>query len=594
MTQGGANLRQRLAPWALGAVALALMGAAILDMMPARPAPAFLRLDMPRGSLESAFFGPDGRTVYVSVRVGGKEPESFALAPDGDGYRGLGPGPSRVVGVSPEGQPAFLRNLRRSPEGLLAGQLADRAGRPLAEGDGVLDAAWWAPGWARLRLAGGRLRLEHPSGRVLVEADAAQTTLTCLRVDPTGRQIAFIATSPERTAVHMVREDGRDRELLIRPAGAPGPQPTGLAWGPDGRLWISEWEGDQTSLWAVAGWGGRKLIWRGDGLRQLLDVAPDGRFLLANQRIRRRVILVRGGTSREFSLFEGTQAAGLSSDGRTLLLLESPVLGGGLAQDRGYLWREGEEAPAQLGQGRPVALWPAGDRYQCVLAHLRPEVREPRLGDALRDADLEAGHLLASDPRGQRTLCILPTAQGRGQVLSLPEGFQALGPVHPAGEALLLAAQGPAGKAWYRWVPEAGAPVALGPFLDGTGAVARVSPDGQHLAVPAAGGGWRLLAAAPSAIARPVRGLREGERVVGWTADSRGLLVASPAWALPLTLARLDPDTGARTPGSATRLPDVSGHQAIPTVWATPGGGALALTCERRISELFRVEGVGR
>ena len=56
---------------------------------------------------------------------------------------------------------------------------------------------------------------------------------------------------------------------------------TGLAWGPGGDLWYTERQEDQTALWAVAMDGHRRVLWRGPGAYDLLDVSLEGRALLA-------------------------------------------------------------------------------------------------------------------------------------------------------------------------------------------------------------------------------------------------------------------------------------------------------------------------
>ena len=56
----------------------------------------------------------------------------------------------------------------------------------------------------------------------------------------------------------------------------------------------------------------------------------------------------------------GTQALGFSADGGSLLLLESPVLGGGTAQDQTFLWSEEAGTSVRIAAGAGASLSPDG------------------------------------------------------------------------------------------------------------------------------------------------------------------------------------------------------------------------------------------
>jgi len=572
--------RRPWAPWALAALALVLLGAAVLDVAPPRQAPVFQRLNAPRGSVEAARFGPDGRTVYLSARVQGRAPETYLLAPDGEAARPLGLPGTLLLGVSAEGDLALLRrDPGQGPGHFLRVPTGGGAAQALA-GD-TLDAAWAGGDPLRLTRQGGRIHLDFPPGRTILDADADTCAVTCLRASPDGSRLAFIVTRAGTSVVRVADRAGRVRDLFT----PNGPALTGLAWAPDGRLLCSEWEGDQTSLWGLSPRGRRRLVWRGDGLRQLLDVSPQGAVLLASQRVRRRVFLWRGGAAREISIFEGSQAAGLSEDGRTLLLLESSAPGGGTAQDQVFLWREGQDGSLPLGRGLPLALGP-GDAWQLSLASLRGDL-EPPLAAALREAGLDPG-----EEGRDGALAFLPLGGGPPRILALPGGLRAPGRAWPVGGGLLFTARKGERRSWYRWVPGKGEPRALRPANHLLAALP--APDGRRVAVLDGAGAWRLQSLEPSGESQPIRGLAKGERPVAWTREGRALLVASAPWSLPLGVWRLDPVRGDRVPALAFTPPDLTGHQAFSSLLAAGDGSAFAVTCERRITELFRVEGLLR
>ncbi|HLO66029.1 MAG TPA: hypothetical protein VK188_03350, partial [Holophaga sp.] len=525
-------------------------------------------------------FGPDGRTVYLSARVQGRAPETFLLAPDGDAARPLGLPGTVLLGVSAEGDLALLRrNPGPGPGSLLRVPAGGGAARALA-GD-TLDATWAGADPLRLTRQGGRIHLDFPPGRPILDAEADTCAVTCLRASPDGSRLAFIVTRAGTSVVRVADRTGRVRDLF----GPHGPTLTGLAWIPGGGLLCSEWEGDQTSLWDLSLRGRRRLVWRGDGLRQLLDVSPQGTVLLANQRVRRRVFLWRGGAAREISIFEGSQAADLSEDGRTLLLLESSAPGGGTSQDQAFLWREGQEGPQPLGRGLPLALVP-GDAWQLSLASLRGDL-EPPLAAALREAGLDPG-----EAGRDSALVFQPLAGGSPRILALPGDLRAPGRVWPVGGGLLFTARKGDRRSWYRWVPGKGEPRALRP-ADSLQA-ALPAPDGRRVAVLDAGGAWRLQSLDTARESQPIRGLAEGERPVAWSRDGHALLVASAPWSLPLGVWRLDPVRGDRAPALTFTPQDLTGHQAFSSLLAAGDGSAFAVTCERRITELFRVEGLLR
>jgi hypothetical protein len=91
---------------------------------------------------------------------------------------------------------------------------------------------------------------------------------------------------------------------------------------------------------------------------------------------------------------------------------------------------------------------------------------------------------------------------------------------------------------------------------------------------------------------RPVRGLLPGERVLGWAADGRALFVRPELSVLPVSIARLDPDRGTRTPVLAWTPPDPAGHLQTRGVFMTGDARAFAFTWEKKLSELYLVEGL--
>jgi eukaryotic-like serine/threonine-protein kinase len=590
--------RRRL-PWILAGALLALLAALLPFILGGgAPAPEFRRIGAPQGTVESAFFGRDGRTIFFTERVQGRAPEVFALYPDSDGPRSLGIQDAVLLGVSGDGELALLRNPTRRFGGRYVGLLAHAPGGGGSVKDvleDVCDAAWDGRSMAIETMDDqGRFQVEFPAGRPVLAEEGGATGVRALRVSRRGDELAFIHSDSNvgASSIVVVDRKGHSRAVLVKRGDSLAQTLTGLAWGPGRELWFSEWEGDQTTLWALRRSGRKRLLWRGEGAKQLLDVSPDGRVLLASQRVRRGVFLQGPDGTRELSVLEGTQAAGLSADGRTLLLLESPSLDGGTARDQAYLYRVGQDAPVRLARGNPLSLAPDGSSLQLALDFLGPK----DLDEGETAAFLQAGIDPATIQEAPLAyLFFMSTGAGRPSVFRLPPSFQGHGTAFRSGQDIIFQGQEKDALAWYRWSPGHGEPRAFTP--EGMGAVVAglspLSPDGTRFVATGNARAWFVV---PVSGGRPVpvAGIAKGERIVGWAADGRGLYVRSELSALPVILWRLDPVSGARRQVRVFMPPDPAGFLQIRSVFLTPDAGTAAFSYDRRLSELFEVDGLAR
>ena len=121
-----------------------------------------------------------------------------------------------------------------------------------------------------------------------------------------------------------------------------------------------------------------------------------------------------------------------------------------------------------------------------------------------------------------------------------------------------------------------------------------ISPDGTRFIATGNARDWFILAIRGGAPPQPIRGLRQGERIVGWTGDGRGLFLRTSLGTLPVELTRLDLASGGRVPVRSFSPPDPAGHLQIRSVFMTPDARTIAYTYDRRLSELFLVEGLAR
>ena len=92
--------------------------------------------------------------------------------------------------------------------------------------------------------------------------------------------------------------------------------------------------------------------------------------------------------------------------------------------------------------------------------------------------------------------------------------------------------------------------------------------------------------------AQPIRGMLPGERVVGWSADGGAVFVRPELSVLPVTITRLDLKSSVRSQILAFTPPDPAGHIQTRGVFMSPDARAFAFTYEKKLSELYLVEGL--
>src|SRR5262249_52462022 len=102
----------------------------------------------------------------------------------------------------------------------------------------------------------------------------------------------------------------------------------GLAWSPNGKeIWFTGATGGSTErlLYAVTLAGGLRVVAQVPGGLKLLDIAADGRLLLAREEIQLSVQFVARGQSspRDLSWLNAASGPQLSTDGKTLMMIEN-------------------------------------------------------------------------------------------------------------------------------------------------------------------------------------------------------------------------------------------------------------------------------
>ena len=199
------------------------------------------------------------------------------------------------------------------------------------------------------------------------------------------------------------------------------------------------------------------------------------------------------------------------------------------------------------------------------------------------------------DPKARgRFILFVPTGLGRPFALAVPEGFESTGNIAhllPDGQRMVanLAVNGM--EAWVLLDRRGNKPRIL--TREGLGiafaSIVPLSPDGTRFIV-GNGTEWFIQPLAGGE-AQPIQGMLPGERVVGWSADGGAVFLRPELSVLPVTITRLDLKSGARKQILAFTPPDPAGHIQTRGVFMTPDAGAFAFTCEKKLSELYLVEG---
>jgi hypothetical protein len=397
---GPSVVRRRAGPFvAAGAaillVALPAVGYLAGKRLWGRPVISFQRLTFRRGTNWNARFAPDGQTIVYGAAWEGQPIRLFSTRVDSPESRSMDLPDGDLLAISSRGELAI--SLQRSALAPIGYSLGTLARVPLAGGAPreILEnvqAADFSPDGSELavtRAADGRVRLEFPIGRILVETDRG---MLCPRVSPKRDSVAFIESDAERgdeyRGISLVDRAGNKRVLT-----------TGwrwlntLAWSPGAEeVWFTASQaGPHGSLWAVNRSGRARVLARFPAFALLQDVSSTGQALVTLADIRTGVIGVRPGDLRErdLSWLEFSSAADVSIDGRLVVGTES---GEGTKSQRAvYLRRtDGLSPPVRLGDGFALALSPDS---KWVLA--RPQ-----------DKTME--------------LILLPTGPGDSRVLSSP------------------------------------------------------------------------------------------------------------------------------------------------------------------------------
>jgi len=331
----------------------------------AAPAPdvaSFQRLSFQRGTILSARFAPDGRTVIYGASWDGNPTRLFSTRPESPESSALMLPDAEILAISGSGLMAVSLDRHWAGRFIWSGTLAQVSMLGGAPREVLEDVQWadWGPDGASLavvRNVSGRHQVEYPIGRVLYQTAG---WISHPRVSPDGRAVAFLdhpAQGNDAGSVHVVDVDGKTLILSDDWITA-----YGLAWSRNGReVWFTATRtGVARAIWAATLSGEERLLLRTPGELTIQDVSKDGGVLVTSDNGKVGIVGLPPGQDKErdLSLLDWSRVCDLSPDGKTVLFDES---GEGSGANGGVFTRRTDGSPAiRLGDGRAEAFSPDG------------------------------------------------------------------------------------------------------------------------------------------------------------------------------------------------------------------------------------------
>ena len=557
------RLRRRLLPIVTGIALLVALAAGMYvgeHRAKAQP-PTFHRLTFQRGSIYSARFAPDGRTVIYGASWEGNPIQLLSTRSDFPDSHLLNLQAAHLLAISRSGEMALALNARSGAHSVFVGGTLARA--PLAGGaprEMLEDVRWadWDPNGilAVAHQVAGRSRLEYPPGKVLYETPG---WVSHMRFSPKGDRIAFLdhpRWPDDRGSVAVVNLAGTKQML-----SGEWDSLAGLTWSPRGdEVWFTAAAtGNARTLYAVTQSGRPRTVLAGPGGLTLHDISKDGRVLLTfdNTRLVMKGLGAGETKERDLSWFDWTIGKDISSDGKWVLFDEDSEAAGA---NYAVALRRMDGSP-------PVRL---GERYSGGLSQ-------------------DGKWAIANFPGTPGRVTLLPTGPGEPKEIQVPGLYHYFAyRFLPDGQHLVLtgAEQGHADRTYLADL-HGGKPKPITP----EGVVARnLSPDGKYVAglgaenkltiYPVEGGEPRVVPNSPQDL-HPIQ----------WSGDNLSLFV-SREFDLPVRIDRVDIATGHRQLARELMPPDPVGIVTIRFIQLTPDAKSYVYSIERTLSELYVVDGL--
>ncbi len=549
----------------LAAVLLLAVGGIFLGatLKPA-VAPQYRRITFERGTVHSARFSPDGRSILYGASWNGRPLELYSTVGDSPLARPLGFTSAHLLALSSTNELALvlhgIPDRRDFTDGVLArAPLAGGTPRELLED--VQAADWSQRGDLAVVHRGhnGENRLEYPIGKVLYHTSGG---ISDLRFSPAGDRIAFMdhpVAFDDRGSVCVIDLDGHKTTL-----SSGWRSEDGLAWSPAGdQVWFTAAGNDAggRALWAVDLSGRQRKILAVPGDLTLHDIASDGRVLIGVDTDRGAMEWVGKNDKdvRDLSWYDWSLAKDITPDGKWVLFEESSE--------------------------------PAGPNYAVAIRNIdgSPPIRlgEGTVGNLSPDGKWAISVFTGSPQH----ISLYPVGPGQARQIFIPE-LEHLengsAEFLPDGQQIIVNGNEP-GHAVRTFVVQlaGGKPRAITP----EGVTASIpSPDGRY--VVGREGSGPDLTLFPIASGTPVSvRFPTGLAPIRWSTDSRALYVYS-AEEISVKIERFEIATGKLTELRQVTPADRAGVVRIAPMVAAPDASEFAYTYYQTLSVLYVVSGL--
>ena len=555
--------RATIVPWALAGVflvaTLLLLGE---HWQQNAQSPSYRRLTYEAGTVYSARFAPDFRSIVYGAAWNGRPLQLFSSVGDSLLSQPLDVTDANLLSISRTGELAVVlhgaHQAHLETEGGVLARTPPAGGSPREVLEDVAWADWNANGeLAVVHHTQNRDRLEYPIGHALYQSNG---WITHLRFSPKGDKIAFMdhpTLWDERGYVSLVDLNGHPTVL-----SAELESEAGLAWSPDGKeIWFTGVaKGLNRELMAVNLSGRIRKILAMPGGMTLEDVAPDGRVLISVDAERvAMATAARDGKAVDISWRDWTVAKDISRDGQSVFFEESSQAAG-TNYALGFRKLDGTP-PVQLGEGSGGGLSPDGKWAISVLT-----------GDPER-------------------VTLVPTGTGQPRTIAIP-GLEHVynGNVHFLGDGkrITLNANEPGhGPRTYVVDFEGGKPIPITPEGITSGLI---SPDGQYVVRTGEASGVAVYPTSGGA-AHLVPNLEPGFTPLQWSDDNSSVYGYLPGQ-IPAKVYKVNLANGERTLLQELQPETTVGVVYIAPVVMTRDGSRFAYSFYQVLSVLYMISGL--
>jgi serine/threonine protein kinase/Tol biopolymer transport system component len=555
--------RARIVPWALAGV---LLVATLLLLgehwQQNAQSPSYRRLTYEAGTVYSARFAPDFRSIVYGAAWNGRPLQLFSSVGDSLLSQPLDVTDANLLSISRTGELAVVlhgaHQAHLETEGGVLARTPPAGGSPREVLEDVAWADWNANGeLAVVHHTQNRDRLEYPIGHALYQSNG---WISHLRFSPKGDKIAFMdhpTLWDERGYVSLVDLNGHPTVL-----SAELESEAGLAWSPDGKeIWFTGVaKGLNRELMAVNLSGRIRKILAMPGGMTLEDVAPDGRVLISVDAERvAMATAARDGKAVDISWRDWTVAKDISRDGQSVFFEESSQAAG-TNYALGFRKLDGTP-PVQLGEGSGGGLSPDGKWAISVLT-----------GDPER-------------------VTLVPTGTGQPRTIAIP-GLEHVynGNVRFLGDGkrITLNANEPGhGPRTYVVDFEGGKPIPITPEGITSGLI---SPDGQYVVRTSEASGVAVYPTSGGA-AHLVPNLEPGFTPLQWSDDNSSVYGYLPGQ-IPAKVYKVNLANGERTLLQELQPETTVGVVYIAPVVMTRDGSRFAYSFYQVLSVLYMISGL--